>query len=103
MRGGAADAPREQRRRRDPRGPIQPYAENAIRHGPYPPTRRAGRLRVGVGDNGAGRATAGILAAERMRLVERVYGIAASVEVTDPLDEGGAARGTRVEVVIGVG
>ena len=111
---------------------VQPYVENAIWHGLYPLAGRPGRLRVAVArpggtagplritveDDGVGRATAGILSAERargrrslgmaltaerMRLVERVYGIAASVEVTDLLDEGGAARGTRVEVVIGVG
>ena len=111
---------------------IQPYVENAIWHGLYRLQAREGRLLVVVSqpdgpdgalhvvveDNGVGRATAGILAAERdprrkslgmaltaerMRLVEQVYGIGACVEVSDLLDDEGEGCGTRVEVVIGVG
>ena len=110
---------------------VQPYVENAVWHGLYrlegrpgllrvsvrQPDGEEGPLHVSVEDNGVGRATAGILAAERrdgrrslgmaltaerMRLLERVHGIAASVAVVDLVDDDGEGRGTRVDITIGM-
>ncbi len=104
---------------------IQPYAENAIRHGlvsrdkpgghlAIDVWKENGELKIQVTDNGIGRAAAGKIkkqinklhlpshgmkiTAERLDIVNDVYDVNAKVEVTD-LNEPGNT-GTRVQITI---
>lgn len=99
---------------------IQPYVENAIWHGlmhrkekgllKIHLSEQLGSLHIIVEDNGIGRAKAAELksksaaqhksqgmqvTAERMELIRTVYGVSASVQITDLVDEGGEAKRTR--------
>ena len=103
---------------------IQPYVENAIWHGlmhrkekgllKIHLSEQSGSLHIIVEDNGIGRAKAAELksksaaqhksqgmqvTAERMELIRTVYGVSASVQITDLVDEEGEAKGTRAEVI----
>ena len=105
---------------------IQPYVENAIWHGLLHLKRPGGHLRIAfrsdggaeqltvvIEDNGVGRAEAQRLrslsatrrksmgmriTAERIAILDQLYGIGATVVVSDLRDAGGAPLGTRVTV-----
>lgn len=104
---------------------IQPFVENSVKHGLKPLNYKGiirvyfdnhqGRLRCLVEDNGIGREKAALLAkgkaalnnslgtrliAERIQLLNQLENAGISVEITDLYDDGGAAAGTRVELLL---
>lgn len=103
---------------------VQPYVENAIWHGLMHREGNEGllllearrdekALQITIEDNGVGRRRAGELksrdavahkshgmqvTSERIKIINELYGLNATVAVKDLLDEAGEARGTRVVV-----
>ncbi len=102
---------------------IQPYVENAIKHGILP-SPRSGKIRITIGieashlkcvieDNGIGRSRAAenktqseyrsmgtFITRERLTAINRLYGSSLSENIIDLQDENGNPTGTRVEIFI---